>query len=137
MLDYKFVTAITCTILDESLSEKVRKLRVEGYRSLLSIILSYRQEGFLPNLIETVWDKKAAFISEATTKTEITEILKPSVPKYNGNEFYGKTKYHVDEEELLIWAAISPHNRLVHYAVERYQALFKKCLPEHAELVGF
>ena len=137
MLDFKYVSAIAFTMLDETLSDKVKELRVEGFRSLYSIILSYAREGFLPGIIETVWDKKAAFINEATTRTEITEILKPSVPKYNGNSFYGKTKYHVDEEELLMWAAVSPHNRLVHYAVERYQFLFKKCLPEHAELVGF
>jgi len=136
MLEFKYISAIVATILDESLTDKVKELRVEGFRSLMPIILSYSREGFLPSVIETVWYKKAAFINEATTRTEITEILKPSVPKYNGNSFYGKTKYHVDEEELLMWAAVSPHNRLVHYAVERYQFLFKKCLPEHAELAG-
>lgn len=137
MLDIKYVSAIAYTILDETLTDKIKELRFEGYRSLLSIILSYRREGFLPSLIETVWDKKAAFINEATTRTEITEILEPSVPEYNGNDFYGKTKYHVDEEELLMWAAVSPYSNLIHEARERYQFLFKKCLPEHAGLVGF
>ena len=137
MIDIKFVSAITLTMLDEALSDKVKELRVNGFRSLFSIIQSYTKEGFLPSIIETVWDKKAEFINEATTKTEMTEILKPSVPRYNGSGFSGKTIYHVDEEELLIWAAVSPHNNLIHDACERYQFLFKKCLPEHADLVGF
>ncbi len=104
--------------------------RLDALRSLNGLVAQYLKEDILPSLIEAIWDKKWHFIKEATTSTAMTEILKPSIPQYSYGRWSLGSPYHVDEEELVFWAIVSPYNRLIGAAEERYIELFKRCLPE-------
>lgn len=117
-------------LTNSSCSEAIFQRRLDALRTLNGRVAQYRKEDILPSLIETIWDKKWHFIKEATTSTEMTEILKPSLPQYSYGRWLLSSPYHVDEEELVFWAIVSPHNRLIGAAEERYIELFKKCLPE-------
>jgi len=132
MLEFKFLKAITYTSLDESLSDAIKHLRVEAFRKLRGILSLYEQKEFYKELIEKIWDKKAEFINEATSAREIDEILKVSLPIYNYGNWQTKTQYHVEEEELLMWAHTTPGAKVSSEASARYLELFKRCLPEVA-----
>ena len=119
-------------LADSSSSKAVLGCRLDALHTLNGIVARYLAKDILPSLIETVWDKKWQFIKGATTRTEIAKILKPSIPQYNCGRWSLRSPYHVDEEELVFWAIVSPHNRLISAVEERYSALFKKCLPEAA-----
>ena len=66
----------------------------------------------------------------ATTRQEMDEILKPSLPFYNYATFVPKSSYHVEEEELILWSVASLQSTLKPEAVERFQYLFKKLTKE-------
>ncbi len=117
-------------LADTSCSDVIFRCRLNALRTLNGRVVQYRKEDILPSLIETIWDKKWHFIKEATTSAEMTEILKPSLPRYSYGRWLLSSPYHVDEEELVFWAIVSPYNTLIGAAEERYRELFKKCLPE-------
>lgn len=130
ILKFKQLTALAEILADASCSEVIFKCRLNALRTLNGRVAQYRKEDILPSLIETIWDKKWHFIKEATTSNEIAEILKPSLPPYSYGRWLLSSPYHVDEEELVFWAIVSPYNKLIGAAEERYRELFKKCLPE-------
>lgn len=115
-------------LADTSCSDVI--CRLNALRTLNGRVVQYRKEDILPSLIETIWDKKWHFIKEATTSAEMTEILKPSLPRYSYGRWLLSSPYHVDEEELVFWAIVTPYIRVTNAAEERYKALFKKCLPD-------
>ncbi len=92
----------------------------------------YEKEGFLPELVETVFCKKADFIMMAKTKTELEEIVKPSIPRYSGGNFYPGNSYHVEEDELILWSKTSLKAPLIPQGYKRYQELFEKYVKDEA-----
>ena len=117
-------------LTDFSCSEEMFQCRLNALRTLNGRVAQYRKKDILSSLIETIWDKKWHFIKEATTSAEMTEILKPSLPRYSYGRWLLSSPYHVAEEELVFWAIVTPYIRVTNAAAERYKALFKKCLPE-------
>lgn len=86
----------------------------------------YEEEGFLPELVEIVFRKKVDFILKARTKAEIENILKPSIPRYSCGRFSVDNKYHVEEEELILWSKTSLKAPLIPDSYKRYRELFEK-----------
>lgn len=117
-------------LADSSCPEAIFRRRLDALRTLSSRIAQYQKEDILPSLIETIWDKKWHFIKEAASNAEMAEILKPSIPQYSYGRWILSSPYHVDEEELVFWAIVTPYIRVTNAAEERYKALFKKCLPD-------
>lgn len=122
--------AFTDIEFDNLSPEKVKKLRKESVSRLLPFILEYNRQGFLWGLIKTVFEKKIDFIMTATTKQEMDEIIKPSLPFYNYAAFVPKSSYHVEEEELILWSIASLQSVLKPEAVKRFQYLFQKLTKE-------
>ena len=121
---------MTEILADSSCPEAIFRRRLDALRTLNGRVAQYRKKDILPSLIETVWDKKWHFIKVATTSTEMAEILKPSIPQYSYGRWNLSSPYHVDEEELVFWAIVTPYIRVTNAAEERYKAIFKKCLPD-------
>jgi len=92
--------------------------------------------GFLKDLVLTICEKKIVFIHQARTKKDIEEILELSKVRFNGREVVPVSKYHIPEEELLLWSMISPAAPLKDYAVKRYEKLFRELLPEQADILN-
>jgi len=115
---------------DNLSSEKVKELRKESVSRLLPFILEYNRQGFLWGLVKTIFEKKIGFVMTATTKQEMDEIIKPSLPFYNYAAFVPKGSYHVEEEELILWSIASLQSVLKPEATERFKYLFKKLTTE-------
>lgn len=96
-----------------------------GFKNLYKIIEEYENMGFKDELLLAVTKKKIKFINNAKFKIEIKQILKPSVPKYNFGNFIF-SKYHIEEEELLLWSVMSLKAPLNDEGFKRYFELFEK-----------
>lgn len=126
MIDLEYSRCIMELLMDDTLTEELRSRRFDALRRLRGIIDGYEGDGLLPELIETVFCKKADFIMKARTKAELEEIIKPNTPRYSGETFYPGNSYHVEEEELILWSKTSLKAPLIPQGYERYQELFEK-----------
>lgn len=137
MIDYEYARCMAELLTDETMTQELFCLRMQAIRKLRALVAQFEKEGFLNDLVETVFCKKAAFIMKATSKTGISNILKPSVPHYDGGGFYPGSPYHVEEEELLLWSRTSMLSPLIPSAQKRFEDLFKKyCGEEAGDLVA-
>ena len=132
MIDLEYSRYMTELLMDNELNEKLRSRRFDALRKMRGLTAQYEEEGFLPELVETVFCKKADFIMKAKTKTELEEIAKPSTPRYSGGAFYPGSPYHVEEEELILWSKTSLKAPLISQGYKRYQELFEKYVKEEA-----
>lgn len=126
MIDLEYSRYITEPLMDDTLTEGLRSRRFDAIRKMRGIAARYEEENFLPELVKTVFYKKADFLMEAKTKAEIEEILKPSTPRHSGGTFYPGNQYHVEEEELILWSKTSLRAPLIPEAQKRSQELFEK-----------
>ena len=111
MIDLEYSRYITELLMDQEQTEELLFRRFDAMRKARGIASKHEEEGFLPELIESVFCKKADFIMRAKTKAEIEKILKPSVPKYSCGKFNPDSKYHIEEEELILWSKTSLKGR--------------------------
>ena len=128
--------AIAILSLSEEPEEKMISIKLEALKKLRAIIYQYMNRGFLKDLVLTICEKKIVFIHQARTKKDIEEILALSKVRFNGREVVPVGKYHIPEEELLLWSMISPAAPLIDYAVKRYEKLFRELLPEQADILN-
>ena len=126
MIDLEYSRYITELLMDQEQTEELLSRRFDAIRKARGIAFQYEEEGFLPELIETVFCKKADFIMQAKTKTEIKNILRPCVPQYACGKFNPGNKYHIEEEELILWSKTSLKGPLISAGYERYRELFEK-----------
>lgn len=109
----------------------MKKEELEVYR-LAAIIEAeritrhYQDRNFLDSLVSAISEKRLANIRQAKTKTDIDEALKLSTPRFDGVKFYPKYKYHIEEEELILWSETSLKGPLINEGFKRYQYLFQK-----------
>lgn len=127
--------AIATIEFDGVSSEKVKDLRKESVLKLLPVILEFHRQRFRVETIKTILKKKIAFILNATTKAEMQEILSFSVPYYNYVEIVPKGRFHVEEEELLLWFGCLSQCALNEEATKRIWYLCKKLYPKEVENV--
>ena len=136
MIDLEYSRYIMELLMNDELSEKLRSRRFDALRKMRGIAAQYEEDGVLPELVETVFCKKADFIMKAKTKAELEEIVKPSIPRYSGGNFYPGSLYHVEEEELILWSKISLKAPLISQGYKRYQELFEKYIGNEAKDVA-
>ncbi|EOS38333.1 hypothetical protein C808_02534 [Lachnospiraceae bacterium M18-1] len=126
MIDQEYSRYVTELLMDQEQTEEVLSRRFDAIQKLRERMVLYEEEGFLLELVETVFRKKADFILKARTKAEIENILKPSVPRYSCGRFNVDNKYHVEEEELILWSKTSLKAPLIPDGYKRYRELFEK-----------
>lgn len=89
----------------------------------------YGELGFRPDLVMTVFQKKAALLSNAATIKTVEKLKDPSAPIYHG--YSGKFETDetwIAEEELIQWSLASLRAPLSHDAFERYMDLGRQIL---------
>ncbi len=133
MIDLEYSRYITELLMDDTLTEELRSRRFDAIRRVRGIAARYEEENFLPELVKTVFCKKADFLMEAKTKAEIEEILKPSTPTYSGGNFRPGNPYHVEEEELILWSKTSLKAPLIPQGYKRYQELFERLVKDEVK----
>ena len=85
----------------------------------------YEKRGIRRDLLDVILDKKLKLILKAETANEVKRASEPPKPVYN----YGTWRedpFSVPEEELAMWAIVSPNNMLIPPARERYMDLFTR-----------
>lgn len=132
MIDLEYSRYIMELLMNDEVNEKLRSRRFDALRKMRGIAAQYEEDGFLPELVETVFCKKADFIMKAKTKAELEEIIKPSTLRYSGGAFYPGSPYHVEEEELILWSKTSLKAPLISQGYKRYQELFEKYVKDEA-----
>ena len=111
------------------MKKDIERLRLSYIAKLIKVVSGYRRYGFDARVVTPVFRKKLEFLRDATSKTQMEAILKPSCPHYDGVKFI-PGPYHVDEEELIGWSMASLRAPLAHYAYERYAQVFKSVFPD-------
>lgn len=122
------------TLEDEGKEERLKKAIV---RELLAVKRKVSQEaerGILFGLLLGMAEKKSRIICGAESLSQLAEMVKPCIPYWNGGEFR-PGKYHVLEEELLIWSELSLEVVLNEDGYKRYEQLFTELFPEGAEKI--
>lgn len=126
MIDLEYAEYLAEILLSEEEKEEVKDGRFEAMVRLRNYAGYFENQGFLSELIEKMFCKKAEFIMEASTKQEIDEILKPSTPHYyDGNKFVSTGRFYVEEEELMLWSLTSLKEPLIPAGYDRYVELFE------------
>jgi hypothetical protein len=124
--------------LGEVKNGKLLPERMAALIELGALMRGYQKEFLNNELVLTICEKKIEFILQAETKSNLKEILSPPKVHYNGNEVVPISKYHIVEEELLIWSMTSlwcggPLNDA---GFKRYMKLFSEIYPEMAKEIG-
>ena len=107
MLDTEYIEAISTLVCEDSLSEKIKVLRLSGVKQLKQVADKYTNEGIAELPIKEMWRHKLPFVMNATTKSEMEDILRPSTPQYNCGTFTVKSPYHSEAEEMMLWSITS------------------------------
>lgn len=123
-------------------TEEIRKdekknaaLKQAAYRAILVVrmtVTGYVESHILFWLALRIFYQKGCMIEQATTKKELDEIVKPSVPKGNCGTFH-EGPYHVYEEEMILWSKASFEAPLNDYGYKRYMKVFSMFFPKEAE----
>ena len=62
MIDLEYSRYMTELLMDDTFSENVRSRRFDAIRKMRGIAARYEEENFLPELVKTVFCKKADFL---------------------------------------------------------------------------
>jgi len=129
-IGYYFSDAIATLIVDETINNELKEEKKNTILSLNSRINFYLSEGLPSYLINTIYKKRLDFIFNAKTVSEMHEIMdmKSNYPVYNYGSWEFRSKYHLDEEELILWSKVSPGLKMTSHASERFFSLGEKYL---------
>lgn len=114
----------------KNLRERKRSVLTEVQKCLAY----YEHRCYANELLCAIARKKADFLLHAATVGAIREILKPSVPHYDGFAFH-TGKYYVAEEELIGWSEASLRAPLTGAGFERFAEVFAEIYPEQGERI--
>lgn len=120
---------------DETISARVKKLRIEALVRLIHILRYYQSLGYVDFLIEAIAEKKCQMIKDADTKDDIQKFLEPRCPKHNGNRFVEDPNI-IPEEELICWSMASLKSPLNSTGAARFKELFHRFFPDDREKVN-
>lgn len=112
-------------------SRTVKLAALQALESVRVLVKEYIQDSFMFVLVLAIMEKKCRMIVEASTKAELQEIIKPSVPTWNYGGFL-TGPYHVLEEEAIMWSKASLVAPLNDDGVKRYREVFSKLFPVQA-----
>lgn len=111
---------------DRTISDHVREMRWSAIHGIFSYLMPYIMENRPQELIDAVCEKKLGFIMKAETLGEIREIMRPALPEKTHGGIVCRSPYHIPEEELMVWAHVSPCCKLIPEASERCLKLFEQ-----------
>ena len=99
-------------------------VKIKALKKSWALLEYYAKDGFSEQILDTIMEKKAKLILDATTIKDINEIAEPPKPQYDGNKWWSN-KNSVPEEEMIWWSKASLRAPLSYEATMRYMELFK------------
>lgn len=118
-------------LADQTKRSPLKQDALQALTSVKQTVIGYAEDYFAFFLALSIMEQKSRMIIAADSKSELQEIVKPSVPSWNfGNFCTGP--YHVLEEEAILWSETSLEAPLNDDGLERYREVFSKLFPEQA-----
>lgn len=119
--------AMTKNKKDKNTPKKIKEMRDRTLYQLAKTLYRYSKEGFLDYVIFDIAKQKIGYILNAKSKMEMEQILKHSEVRYDGNNFVPiNAKYHVEQEEMIMWSMASLKAPLNSEATARFVELVNK-----------
>lgn len=134
MTNYKEIIADAMKSAAVSSPKKLRERKMSALTEMRERLAYYEHRCYADELLCTIARKKADFLLQASTVSVIREILKPSVPHYDGFAFH-TGKYHVAEEELIGWGEASLQAPLTGAGAKRFAEVFTGIYPEQGKKI--
>ena len=133
--DYVFIVVsyFAEVLTDDTIPDKVARLRIAALRKLMEQLYRYKERGFGDSLLCAIAEKKGKLIIKTTSKVEMERVMIPRPPHFDGNRFI-PDKYSIPEEELILWSESSLKGPLIPEAFDRFSELFKIIYPEKAKI---
>lgn len=132
MTNYKEIISDAMKSEAVSSPEKLRERKMSALAEVWERLAYYEHRCYADELLCAIARKKADFLLHAGSIGTIREILKPSVPHYNGFVFH-TGKYHVAEEELIGWSEASLRAPLTGAGAKRFAEVFTEIYPEQGK----
>ena len=123
--DLSLVLAIGELLADPQQPKALLEAKLYAFQQVKGLMYQYEKRGIREDLLDVIFDKKLKLILKARTSREVKLASEPSKPDYS----YGTWRegpFSVPEEELAMWAIVSPNNMLIQPAQERNMDLFTR-----------
>lgn len=85
----------------------------------------YEKHGIREDLLDVIFDKKLKLILKAKTASEVKRASEAPKPDFLSRHL-ARGSLLCSEEELALWAIVSPNNMLIPPARERYMDLYSR-----------
>lgn len=122
--DYTYAMAIAALLVEENRNKRLWGAKFDAIHTVFETCERYGEESFDSRVVDTIMEKKAQMILDATSVQDVKEIALPPKPRYDGRNWH-LTKNNVSEEEMICWAIASTRATLVREACERYLHLLE------------
>lgn len=126
-LNWLVAEALADLIVYDQTKPEIKELKLTCICTALANAKKLERDYIHPLVIQKILQKRLNFLKEATTKADLREIMQPKPPHYNGNQFIPRSKYHIEEEEMLCWMEASLRGPLMTEGFRRYEELFRNC----------
>lgn len=123
--DFSLVLAISELLVDPQQPSSLLDIKLHAFQKAKDLMLQYEKRGIRSDLLDVIMDKKCKLILKAKTANEVKRASEPSKPDYSHGT-WREDPFSVPEEELALWAIVSPNNMLIPPARERYMDLFTR-----------
>ena len=123
--DYLFYFAIGELLSDPQQPKDLLDVKLRAFQKVKVLMYQYEKRGIRRDLLDVVMDKKCKLILKAKTASEVKRASDPPKPDYSHGT-WRENPFSVPEEELAMWAIVSPNNMLIQPAQERYMDLFTR-----------
>lgn len=119
------VLAIGELLADPQQPKALLEAKLYAFQQVKGLMCQYEKHGIREDLLDVIFDKKLKLILKAKTASEVKRASEPPKPDYSLGT-WREDPFSVPEEELALWAIVSPNNMLIPPARERYMDLFTR-----------
>ena len=123
--DYLLSFAIGELLSDPQQPKDLLDVKLRAFMKVKVLMRQYEKRGIRSDLLDVIMDKKCKLILKAKTASEVKRASDPPKPDYSHGT-WRENPFSVPEEELAMWAIVSPNNMLIQPAQERYMDLFTR-----------
>lgn len=110
----------------------LRQMRIRALRLLSKQLRSLVWQGFCPDIVLGIAEKKAEIITRITTDQEFGELLACSYPRFDGTRYVPSVQAHifVPEEECVHWANFFSSGCTSAEGSQRYDLVLMAAFPD-------
>ena len=123
--DFSLVLAISELLVDPQQPSSLLDIKLYAFQQVKGLMCQYEKHGIREDLLDVILDKKLKLILKAKAASEVKRASEPPKPDYSHGT-WREDPFSVPEEELALWAIVSPNNMLIPPARERYMDLFTR-----------